>query len=99
MAVAVKTNAEARSASPLDRLAVASLVGVFYVVACLGILIGLLPALWWGVLGITPSPATSIVLGILLVAAGVGLAMFGASFLGAKAARGTRAGIFIGVTG
>jgi preprotein translocase SecE subunit len=99
MAVAVKNPPEV-SAGALDRLPVASLVGVVYVVGALGVVFGLLPWLWWNVLGFSPTSfAAASVLGVVMLAAAVGLAAFGVRVLGAKAPPGTRAGVFAGLAG
>ena len=46
MAVAVKNTPEVTSASVLDRMAIASLVGAAYVLGTLGIVFYLIPSLW-----------------------------------------------------
>jgi len=98
MAVAVKNTPEVSSSS-LDRLPVASLVGVLYVLGSLGIVFGLLPTLWWNVLGFRPTFASASVLGVLMVAAALGLIVLGGRGPVVKAPHGTRAGIFVGILG
>ena len=46
MAVAVKNASEAAQSSPLDRLAVSSLLGVLYVLGSVGIVFYAIPSLW-----------------------------------------------------
>jgi preprotein translocase SecE subunit len=99
MAVAVKNPPDV-GASPLDRLPAACLVGVVYVLGCLGIVFGLLPAIWWNIFGFSrTSFAAGSLLGVLMLAAAMGLAVLGARFVGARAPHGTRAGIFVGLVG
>jgi preprotein translocase SecE subunit len=99
MAVAVKNTPDVGS-SPFDRLPVASLVGVVYVLGCLGIVFGLLPAVWWNVLGFSRSSfAAGSLLGVLMFVAAVGLAIVGVRGLAEKAPHGTKAGVFIGLIG
>jgi preprotein translocase SecE subunit len=98
MAVAVKNTPDVGS-SPLDRLPAASLVGVVYVLGCLGIVFGLLPAIWWNVLGFSrTSFAAGSLLGVLMLAAAMGLTVLG-GVVGARAPHGTRGGIFVGLLG
>jgi preprotein translocase SecE subunit len=97
MAVAVKTSPESTAASPLDRLPVLSLVGVVYVLGCLGVVFGAIPKLWW--LLWAPSFASSTFLALAMVAAAVGLIALGASLIGPKAVPGLKAGIFVGLVG
>src|SRR5437868_11602607 len=47
MAVAVKTSPGSRSSGSLANPAILSLVGVLYLLGCLGIVFGLIPSLWW----------------------------------------------------
>jgi preprotein translocase SecE subunit len=98
MAVAVKNTPEL--GNPLDRLPVVSLVGVVYVLVCLGVVFGALPWLWWNVFHFsTTSFAAGSVLGVVMLAAAVGLVVVGARGLGTKVPHGTRAGIFVALVG
>jgi preprotein translocase SecE subunit len=99
MAVAVK-NPPQVGAGTLERLPVASLTGVVYVVGSLAVVFGLLPTLWWNVFGFSrTSFAWDSLLGVVMFAAAVGLTAFGARSLGARAPHGTRAGVFVGLVG
>jgi preprotein translocase SecE subunit len=98
MAVAVKNPPEL--GNPLDRLPVVSLVGVAYVLGCLGIVFGAVPWVWWNVLGFSrTSFAAGSVLGVVMLAVATGLAYVGGRVLGTKLPHGTRAGIFVGLVG
>lgn len=98
MAVAVKNAPEVSSSSLLDRMAVVSLVGVVYVLGSLGIVFGLVPWLWWSAWpqGAYPIVAKSL-LGLVMLAVAVGLAIVGVRLLGPRAAVGVRGGIFLGL--
>jgi preprotein translocase SecE subunit len=99
MAVAVKNTPDV-GPNPLDRLPVVSLVGVAYVLGSLGIVFGLLPALWWNVLGFSRSSfAAASLLGVVMFAVAVGLAILGGRSLAVKLPHGARAGIFVGLVG
>jgi preprotein translocase SecE subunit len=99
MAVAVKNTPDV-GPNPLDRLPVVSLVGVAYVLGSLGIVFGLLPALWWNVLGFSKSSfAAASLLGVVMFAVAVGLAILGGRGLAVKLPHGARAGIFVGLVG
>lgn len=97
MAVAVKNTPEVASASLLDRMAIASLVGAAYVLGSLAIVFSLIPSLWqslgWG------SGAALMIRGLIQLAALVGLLVFGTRLLGPKAVTGVRAGIFVALAG
>jgi preprotein translocase SecE subunit len=99
MAVAVK-NRETTTTGLLDRLPVQIVLGVLYVLGCIGILFPLLNTLWWSLL---PFDKTQVVGWALLVLAGLllatGLVYLGAMLLGPKPPKGLRAGIFFGVIG
>lgn len=98
MAVAVKNPPEI--GNPLDRLPVVSLVGVAYVIGCLGIVFGAVPWVWWNVLNFSrTSFAAGSVLGVVMLAAATGLAILGGRVLGSKLPHGARAGIFVGLVG
>jgi preprotein translocase SecE subunit len=99
MAVAVKNSPDVGS-SPLDRLPVASLVGVAYVLASLGIVFGLLPMLWWDVLGFSrTSFAAGSLLGVAMLAVAIALGLLVARGPGFKVPHGTRAGVAVGLFG
>jgi preprotein translocase SecE subunit len=95
MAVAVKNPPEV-SPSLLDRMAAASLAGTVYVLGCIGIVFYLLPSLWWTALQ-QPSFGNEALLGLIMLAAAIGLAVLGVRLLGGKTVPGLRAGIFMGV--
>jgi preprotein translocase SecE subunit len=97
MAVAVKTSPEASSPGALDRLPVLSLVGVVYVVGCLGVVFGAIPKLWAQVW--PASFASSTVLALAMTAAAIALIVLGARLIGPKAVPGLKAGIFVGLVG
>jgi preprotein translocase SecE subunit len=99
MAVAVK-NREATSAGMFDRLPVAIVAGVLYVLAGLGILFPLADWVWWQLLGL-PADSAGAWLGLVAIdcAVGVGLVVLGKRLLGARPTKGLRAGIALGVTG
>src|SRR5262245_16050415 len=103
MAVAVKTSSGATSPSPLSRAAVASLVGVVYVIGCLAVVFKLLPSLWVPAaeaIGLSSAGFVSgSLLGVLMLAAAAGLLYVGGRLLGPKAPPGVRAGIFVGLVG
>jgi preprotein translocase SecE subunit len=97
MAVAVKTAPDTSSPGLLDRLPVLSLVGVVYVVGCLGVVFGAIPKLW--ALAWAPSFASSTMLALVMTAAAVALIVLGARLIGPKAVPGLKAGIFVGLVG
>jgi preprotein translocase SecE subunit len=100
MATAVKNTPDTTTPSLFDRPAAVSLVGVVYVVGCLGIVFKLLPYFFWDVLKFpADSIAAGVVVAALLFAAAVGLIVLGLRLLGPRAPRGARAGIFVGVVG
>jgi preprotein translocase SecE subunit len=102
MAVAVKNNPEVASASPFDRLPVVSLVGVVYVLGCLGIVFKLIPSVWWLIWPVASGGTgfvSSTLLGLVMLAAVIGLSVVGVRLLGTKAPVGVRAGIFVGLVG
>jgi preprotein translocase SecE subunit len=111
MATAVKQNPETMTPSLFDRPAAVSLVGVVYVVGCLGIVFKLLPYVFWSILGwvgehvfggayeFPSNAANNVILGMLILVAATALCIFGARLLGPRAPHGTRAGIFVGVLG
>ena len=99
MAVAVKNNPDVGS-SPLDRLPVASLIGVAYVLGSLGIVFGLLPMLWWDVAHFSrTSFAAGSLLGVVMFLVAFGLGLLGVRGVGNKAPHGARAGVSVGLLG
>jgi preprotein translocase SecE subunit len=99
MAVALK-NREATSAGVFDRLPVAIVAGVLYVLLGLGVLFPLADLLWW----LSGLPRDSAVGWLALIvidgALGVGLIVAGKRLLDAhRHLKGLRAGIALGVTG
>jgi preprotein translocase SecE subunit len=102
MAVAVKNTPEVASSSRFDRLTVVSLAGVVYVLGCLGIVFKLIPMLWWRIWPVGTGGVSFVsgtLLGLLMLAAAVGLIVLGTRLLGSKAPVGVRAGIFVGLLG
>jgi preprotein translocase SecE subunit len=100
MATAVKNTPETTAPSLFDRPAAVSLVGVVYVIGCLGIVFKLLPYLFWDVLKLDgTSIAANVVVAVLLLAAATGLLILGLRLLGPRAPHGARAGIFVGAVG
>ena len=101
MAVAVKNTPEVGS-SPLDRLPVGSLVGVVYVLGSLGIVFGAAAVRCGGTSSVSAptSFAAGSLLGVVMLAAAIGLVVLGAPRAGSQgAARYVRAGIFVGLVG
>lgn len=103
MAVAVKNPTPVGSARPFNRLPVVSLVGVAYLVACLGIIFSLIPLGWRELItalhGNADSYAAGFGLGVLMLAATIGVCILGGRLLGADQPAGARAGILIGFVG
>ncbi|HVS34004.1 MAG TPA: preprotein translocase subunit SecE [Gemmataceae bacterium] len=99
MAVAVKNPPISGMSSPFDRLPVVSLIGAAYVVVSLGIVLSGLPYVWRNVLGWTDPLYGNLFLGLVMLAALVGLAVLGARLFGANRPAGARAGVFFGVIG
>src|SRR5689334_5369062 len=100
MAVAVKNNREAPSASIFDRPSVDIVAGVLYVLACLGVLFPLLVYVWWWLLKFDRSAIGWWALLIAVDAAlAVGMIVVGKRLLDARPIKGLRAGIVLGVLG
>jgi preprotein translocase SecE subunit len=99
MATAVKNTPDTTAPSLFDRPAAVSLVGVVYVVGCLGIVFGLLPYLFWNVLRLPDTAAANVVVAAVLFVAATGLVILGVRLLGPRAPHGARAGIFVGAAG
>jgi preprotein translocase SecE subunit len=104
MAVAVKNASEATPHSPLDRLAVSSLLGVLYVLGSIGVLFYGIPRLWWSV--ISPSATAALgefvdvaLLGVVMLGGIVGLVWVGGRLVGPRPPHGLKAGIGLGVLG
>ena len=100
MAVAVKNNREAPSASVFDRLSVDIVVGVLYVVVSLGVLFPLMDYIWWWWLGLDRNSIGWWLLLILIdLGLATGLVVLGKRLLDAKPLKGLRAGLALGVLG
>ena len=100
MAVAVKNNREAPSASIFDRLSVDLVAGVLYVLLGLGILFPLMDFVWWWVLKFDRGSIGWWALLILVdLGLATGLIVLGKRLLDAKPIKGLRAGIAVGVLG
>jgi preprotein translocase SecE subunit len=102
MAVAVKNTPEVGSSSLLNHPALVSLVGGLYVLACLAIVFKLIPSLFWqaweGLNGTRGFVGGSL-MGVVMLAAAVGLLVVGGKLLGSHPPAGVRAGIFVGLVG
>jgi preprotein translocase SecE subunit len=100
MTVAVKKMPEVSTRSLFDRLAVASLAGVVYVLGSIGLVAKGLPALWWTYLGLSRQsfPAWALLIVAMLASIG-GLIYVGGRLLGQNPPRGVRAGICVGLVG
>jgi preprotein translocase SecE subunit len=103
MAVAVKNSPETASSPMMDRLPVWSLLGVLYVLAGIGVIFYLYPALWWseitkatGALG-SFGDFTLFLLG--MSGLGAGFIVLGKHLLGSQPPHGLKAGIFMGLVG
>jgi preprotein translocase SecE subunit len=100
MAVAVKHNRETTSTSLFDRLPVAILMGVLYILGSLGIIFPLLDTVWWHWLQLDRSNLLWHVLELLTgMVLGTGLIFLGLHLLGPKPQPGLKSGIFVGVVG
>ncbi len=103
MAVAVKTSPGARSSGSLASPAILSLIGLVYLLGCLGIVFGLIPSLWWagwasfGLGGYTFVGGSLLLL--VCLAVGVGLLWTGVRLLGPNPPAGIRAGVFVNLVG
>jgi preprotein translocase SecE subunit len=98
MAVAVKNDPEVRSAGPLTRPPVVGLVGTVYLIAALAVVFKLIPWLWWSA-GAANTFVSYSLLGLVMGAALVGLAVAGGAWLRRHGVKGARAGIFVGFVG
>src|SRR5437016_2150146 len=103
MAVAVKNSPETAAPTTLSRLPAASLAGMIYVLASLGVVFYGLP--WsWGT-GIAPlfpaglSFVNTALLVLAMVAAAVGLAVTGFRLVGPHPPEGLKGGIFVAQVG
>jgi preprotein translocase SecE subunit len=100
MAVAVKNTPDVGTPSLFDRVAVASLVGVVYLLGSLAIVFGALPALWWNGFKVPADSFTgTALLGLAMVVVFGALAFVGLRLLGPHPTPGTKAGIFVGLVG
>ena len=90
MAVAVKNPPDVASSSLLDRPSVVSLAGIVYILGSFAILFRLIPTLWWAgwdALGLGGSSFVGpSLLGLIMIAAAVGLIGLGSRLLGPRAA-------------
>src|SRR5439155_13475172 len=84
-------------------VALISLIGVVYLVACLAIVFKLLPSLWWAGWDAAGLARYAVIGGSLLLllglAVGVGLLWLGSHLLGSHPPVGVRAGVFVGFLG
>jgi preprotein translocase SecE subunit len=103
MAVAVKHSPGVEAPSPFDRPAVVSLIGVLYLLGTLGIVFQLIPSLWWpaweSLVGGKNQIIGGSLMGLVMLAVGVGLLMGGSRLLGPKARVGILSGIFVAFVG
>lgn len=101
MAVAVKPENAAETVpqkSPLDKLGVASLVGLAYVLGALGIVFYAIPHLWTVLFAGRPivnSFVSGALQGLTMLGAAVGLSWLGAKLVNFKPAHGLKAGVFV----
>ncbi|HMF11051.1 MAG TPA: preprotein translocase subunit SecE [Gemmataceae bacterium] len=100
MTVAVRNTPEISTGNLFDRLALASLAGVVYVIGAVAIVVKGLPALWWNYLGLSQQsfPAWALLI-VAMLATAAGLVYVGGKLLGPHPPAGTRAGIFVGLLG
>lgn len=97
MAVVEKKTETTPGASPFDRLAVASLAGVAYIVASFAVLFKAVPTIA-DMTGLSGSFAGAAFTNVILVAAFLGLLVLGWRLMGGADSRpGLRAGIFLGI--
>jgi preprotein translocase SecE subunit len=98
MAVAVKNSTETTTRSGPMNLIAASLGGALYVLAGIAIVAQVIPRLWAAGVSSWMPPSLSFVdaagLIVALVAAVVGLVLFGKTLLGSNPPKGIRAGVF-----
>jgi preprotein translocase SecE subunit len=104
MAVAVKNTTESTVERSLNRLAVDSLLGVLYVLGCLGILFAAIPWLWSSRVGLAigeavgPYVSTTFEILVMVALAGV-MVSYGGRLLATRTVPGLRAGIVAGLLG
>jgi preprotein translocase SecE subunit len=106
MAVAVKNATKTAQPRSGQSLAVSSLLGAAYVLACLAVLFYAVPRIWAAVVspifvpqGGGVSAVDRALLAVAMVAVAIGLAVLGKKLAGATQPVGMRAGIFMGVVG
>jgi preprotein translocase SecE subunit len=104
MAVAVKNASEAAPHSPLDRLAVSSLLGMLFVLGSIGIIFYAIPALWSSGLHATLEQALNPFFSLALQLLAMGGAALVLGFVGARLAgphppQGLRAGVALSILG
>src|SRR4051794_9166319 len=97
MTLAVKNTPDTAAPSGFDRLPVAVLAGVVYVLGSLAIIFKGLPTAWsmlqW------PGIVSAVVLGLLMLAAASALTVLGLRLLGPQPPRGLKTGIVVGLVG
>lgn len=101
MAVAVKNSPQAVAERPFNRLAVDSVLGVFYLLGSLALVLYGVPAFWDGVVtpalsGVLKTPVLVAFQLLAMTAAALGLCALGARLVGETPVPGLRAGIFFG---
>jgi preprotein translocase SecE subunit len=100
MAVVVKNNPETATPTILDRLPVASVLGAAYVLVTLIVAFGLVPYVFWEVLGLSRQSFFAIATeGVVAIALMAGMIYVGATRLAPKHLPGLRAGIFVVLVG
>jgi preprotein translocase SecE subunit len=106
MAVAVKNATKPAQGRSGHALAVSSLLGAAYVLACLALLFYAVPRIWAAVItplfvpgGTGVSAVDRALLAVALVAVTIGLAVLGKKLAGPSHPLGMRAGMFLGVAG
>jgi preprotein translocase SecE subunit len=98
MSVAEKTEQEAGSPSPFDRLPISSLVGAAFVLGSIGIVFYLLPPIFNNITILNSFVTGAIQIVAMLAAAG-GLIWLGYRLSGGHLAHGLKAGIFVCILG
>src|SRR4051812_47543545 len=100
MAVAVKTSPGSRSTGSMLNPAIISLLGVVYLLVCLGILFKVVPGLWWSAWENLRGTESNLIGGTLLfflsLGVAAGLVVAGSRILGPNPPAGVRAGTFLG---
>ncbi|MFM7152283.1 MAG: preprotein translocase subunit SecE [Gemmataceae bacterium] len=103
MAVAVKTSPGVSTQGALANPAILSLLGMVYLLGCLGVVFKLIPDLWgsmWNNSNLSSSTFVGgTLMGLVCLLAGVGLLMLGNRLIGSEAPPGFRAGVFVAFLG